>query len=758
MKKFFLLSSWLLLCLVLLSACSEPAELEVPVEPELLPIDDSALKSVDDQSYLSEVSFTPQEAQHFELVNEAVNLNQAELDKLAQNGFVVSDRLTWNRFIEAYAWIYWQDLPVLITTDSILHAVHQSYSDMLQSIENTILKPELESLLRATKAQVEADRQANADDGDRELAALYDEVALYLEVALALLNQNENQNQGESYSQAASPYVNLALSASGRSKLDLFGGEREIDFTLFKPRGHYATTPWLEDYFRAMTWLGQIDFRFVEVDALTNEAKLNLDAIAATAILHEAMERSEQRSKWAQVNGLLEVLVGRSDNMMLPDFERFLADAQLGSPSDVLAAEPAQILRKLSENDYGQQRITGQLISRHIDNQSPEPIERPVSFMLFGQRFVIDAYVMGNLVYDRLMVDGKPVERALPQALDVIYALGNDHAISHLSNELERYPYGGHLAALREKVDQLEPQFWDFAIYNQWLKLIRATNQPTIDETYPQAMRTAAWADKMLQTQLASWAQLRHDNLLYAKQSFTTSQVMCEYPAGYVEPYPEFYQALYDFAEAGKTALAQFDSSDFSSEYNIRSKEQASTYFDNVMAIAEQLKTLAEKELRLEEFTAEEEAFVKSIIVRQAKEVAGCGGPTFEDLWDGWYSNLFYDKDDNPAVIADIHTNPTNDPLSSLYPPRVLHVASGPVAPIFFIVDTDEGPTIYIGPAFTYFEIIEEGNETTSPTRLTDQEWRQRLDANAYPEVPEWTSSFRLPTEKKPRVLKWPKD
>jgi hypothetical protein len=96
--------------------------------------------------------------------------------------------------------------------------------------------------------------------------------------------------------------------------------------------------------------------------------------------------------------------------------------------------------------------------------------------------------------------------------------------------------------------------------------------------------------------------------------------------------------------------------------------------------------------------------------------------------------------------------------MSSLYPPRVLHVASGPVAPIFFIVDTDEGPTIYVGPAFTYFEIIEEGSQSRSPTRLTDEEWRTRLRDNPYPEVPEWSSSFRLPTENQPILLTLPRD
>ena len=42
-------------------------------------------------------------------------------------------------------------------------------------------------------------------------------------------------------------------------EIELFGKDRTIDFTLFKPRGHYAPLPALRQYFRAMMWLGKID-------------------------------------------------------------------------------------------------------------------------------------------------------------------------------------------------------------------------------------------------------------------------------------------------------------------------------------------------------------------------------------------------------------------------------------------------------------------------------------------------------------------
>ncbi|MFN8492121.1 MAG: DUF3160 domain-containing protein [Caldilineaceae bacterium] len=751
MRKIISLSIVLALVVTaVLSACSaqETTPPSTPFsEPAIQPRADARLDADQARPYLAQVSFTLPQTKYVDLVDKAIGLHADEKARLARQGFVVSDRLTWQRFIEAYAWIYWKDLPVLVTTDSLFQTVHQSYDDLLKNLELAILSPQMNILLGGTQQQV---RSAQAANQNQALAPLYADVDTYLAVALALLNQQPGNSND------AKAYVDLAVGANSVTDVELFGNKRTIDFTLFKPRGHYAEDARLQGYFRALSWLAQIDFRFVEFDMRTSQPILNQPSIAAAVILRNALDAAEQRTLWSQINQLFEVLVGRSDNMILPDFDRFLRDAQLADPAAILQADQAKLLTQLTTNDYGQQRITGQIIYRHIANTSPQPIPRPVSFLLLGQRFSIDAYVMGQLVYDRLQKDGKPVERALPAPLDVMYALGNDRAATHLTTELATYHYAGDLAALRQRVDALDPAFWQAPIYNEWLGMIRALNPPTTDKPYPQAMRTEAWADKILQTQLAAWAQLRHDNLLYVKQSFSTVQVTCSYPAGYVEPYPAFYGALHDYAQRSHAALTQVDVSHLA-ESATTVQRNALQYFERVMAIAERLRTLAEKELRLENFTPEEEAFLKSIMVQQkGADFAGCGGPRFEDQWDGWYANLFYGKDENPAIIADVHTNPTNDPTSKLYPPRVLHVASGPVAPLFFIVDTDEGPALYVGPAFSYFEVVTTGSETEPPARLTDEEWRQRLQDNPYPTAPLWTSSFRLPAPQPPQSLALP--
>ena len=117
--------------------------------------------------------------------------------------------------------------------------------------------------------------------------------------------------------------------------------------------------------------------------------------------------------------------------------------------------------------------------------------------------------------------------------------------------------------------------------------------------------------------------------------------------------------------------------------------------------------------------------------------------------YDGWYPDLFFEEEKSPALVADVHT----DPGDIFRPANVLHAATGPVAAIIFIADTDEGPSMYVGPAFTYYEFVEEGRV---PVRLTNESWNNRLSSSSYPEAPAWTGSFRLPVAIPPEHLEPP--
>lgn len=710
-----------ILLIIVLVACDAPTNLPpTPDLPSVQPLENVTL--ADNTEYVSPA--LDGALQYADLIDGALNLTAAEQALLDANGFLVTDRVQWNRFVEAYAWIYWQDLPVIITTDSILHGVHQSYVNMLQELEMGLLQPQLNFFLDDMVTSV-SDAAKKNDDPD--LTPLYNDLLIYFTTAQQLLSGSNG-----------SEFVRMAKSADSHKDITLFGVERTVDFTLFKPRGHYTQSEKFEQYFRAMQWLAQIDFRFVTYDPVTSEPTVHPEALATAHLLLDNLD-AIQRNRWNQIDGVLQMLVGQSDNMVLSDFERLLADASIADAKSALAVDTAELLKLLNADNYGQQRITGQIIYRDNANQSETPIPRPVSFMLLGQRFALDSFVFSNLVFDNMMTtEGRPIKRALPDPLDVAYALGNDRAITHLQAEIDEYGYEGHLAAQRAIVDGMADQFWQAPFYNQWLNMIRALNQP-ISAEYPATMQTSAYADKTLQTQLASWAQLRHDNILYVKQSFT-SQVACEYPAAYVEPRPAFYFALYELAANSHDAIVALTGA------NDNTVQRFSAYFNNLADIAQTLQMISEKQLADQPLTQAETDFLKSVVKRQEGEFAGCAGPEFEDIWDGWYMHLIYGNDDNPALIADVHTNP-NDQDAALSPPRVLHSATGYPVPILFT----DGETLYVGPAFSYYETLGMGNP---PQRYTDEEWRDLLATQ--PPAPEWTQSFRVPANGKPQVLTLP--
>ena len=159
----------------------------------------------------------------------------------------------------------------------------------------------------------------------------------------------------------------------------------------------------------------------------------------------------------------------------------------------------------------------------------------------------------------------------LPSSLDVLFALGNNAASDLLKPELEHYKYSLNLSGLRYLIDGYDNEFWEQSFYNRWLNTIKTLNAPTIGERekYPEFMKTAAWWQQKMNTQLASWAQLRHDNLLYAKQSYSGS-FGCSNPDAFLEPMPEFYKVLSDLSKFTIKKLENFlltDSGQNSNDY-----------------------------------------------------------------------------------------------------------------------------------------------------------------------------------------------
>jgi hypothetical protein len=645
----------------------------------------------------------------------AVALTPAELSTLGAHGFVISDRNRYPHFALGYKTIYSQDLPVFISADSILQAVHQSYEAILTGIELSALQPELQALL--TDMRQRLPKLAGAD------AATRADVDVFLAVALGLLQDSPAGAVAGGADDTIATLINGAKAASGETNIELFGVKRDVDFSQFEPRGHYAGIPTLAQYFRAMMWLGRIDFPMLWTDPETGERVLIRRSVAAAFALRALLDEPSL-ARWRDIDQVLRAMVGEPDSMSPPDVDRLKADLGV-TGNDVSGVSSAALARALVAGAYGEQKILSQIV---LQNQHQKTWPLDATFLFMGQRYVFDAHVMSNVVYDRVVNDDPNKVRMMPSPLDVAYAaLGNDQAVGLLAPELDAHPYAPALERMRLLGDQHGDAFWQANVYNAWVAALRALSPAgDLDRAVPAVAGTEAWGRRVLSTQLASWAELRHDTILYAKQSYTGGAV-CSFPDAYVEPRPAFFAALEKLAAAGAAMATRLppQSSAFVAM-------DPGPYFQRLGQVATLLRQIAEAELAGTPLSADQLAFINRAV---SVKPFGCGGTRVE----GWYADLFFSIDDaskSDPTIADVHTQPTD--FLGNFVGRVLHAGTGFPRLMVMTVDGCGGPRAYAGVVSAYHELVTENLE-----RLTDWDWSRRVGAtDGRPDEVPWMSDL----------------
>jgi hypothetical protein len=435
----------------------------------------------------------------------------------------------------------------------------------------------------------------------------------------------------------------------------------------------------------------------------------------------------------------------------------------------------------------GMQQITS---GYYFSPFSAEQCKLPWSFTVMGQRFVVDSWAFQKCVVDQIIwdEDGIPdawdkVMRRVPSALDIAFSvLGNSQTVPIIADRISRtnltfadgrpfwrdgLRYQHNLAAVRNVIDSQTPAAWTNSIFNHWLACLRELSVPTTDPQYAESMRTRAWAMKTVNTQLASWTQLRHNTVLYAKQSYTAI-VLCAYPDGYVEPRPGFWSRMREMALATKEVLATLPTNGvFTYTHLIQDPPQVinvsvdgATMYSNRLAVMDQflnttdtLRAISEKELARTPLSASESLFLQRLV-----EFDYTGARTYT----GWYPALFYKPGseyippqyippdqattgDNEgsdywdALVTDVHTDPPD--ILTPDPGSILHQGVGNVQLLMIAVDCGPGDVaVYAGPVLSHYEF-----ELGPTTRMTDSQWKTEVRAGNLPPQPEWTRGYLVP-------------
>jgi len=350
-----------------------------------------------------------------------------------------------------------------------------------------------------------------------------------------------------------------------------------------------------------------------------------------------------------------------------------------------------------------------------------ETLDKTKGMRLMGQRFIPDSYMFQQLVFpavDPFTGTGKPFTmeytdggpaRVFPRGLDVMTVLGSDRALEILENEgdTEYEHYYEQLSMLQENFSSLNITEWNRNLYFSWIYTLRSLLKE-YNSSYPTFMNTTAWQDKGLQTALASWSELRHDTILYGKQSYTpikaTSVEPPEKPVvGYVEPVPEFYLRIHALTKMTRDGLADLNVLNDTETDRLQSLE----------IILERLINISKKELENKELTDSDYEFIRNF------------GENLDSIVTG-----VKDKGKETTIIADVHTDTNTG--------QVLEEGVGYVDLILVAYMTPNGNIIVgAGPVLSYYEF-----KHPMDNRLTDEQWTDMLQGGQTPDRPDWVISF----------------
>jgi hypothetical protein len=676
-------------------------------------------------------------------------LNEKELAVLKDAGFAVSERMGSHSFTDLYYRIYVRDLPVFVSSDSMLHAWHRYFDRMLEDMENHYFRPMFQQMVRDMTAQIPAAQKAY---GDGPLAAALTDVDFFLAVAGNLLQPGGARSRLDQQER-----VEQALAACDSQRMlanyPLFGRPRDIDFSQFKPRGRYDQSEESKHYFRGVMWLGRIDFRIAGSDS----AEQDIRELSGAIVLHDLLQRARAQERWHQIDRALLQLVGKADSLNFSQLGVVLGDAGIDDAAKVTPQALADLRTRILDSKIGEQHIRGEWF--RVNPSDARPFVLPRTFAFMGQRFILDSWALSKIVYDDIVwaeFDPKrgeevtrKVQRRIPSCADVAFAVfGNDHLVPVLTQRMKNQagrefrdglPYQHNLTAVRNVIDRLPADTWTESFYADWLGCLRELSRPTTGEVYPEAMRTPAWSLKACNTQLGSWTQLRHDTILYAKPSYTSGE-SCEYPAGFVEPVPHFWKRYEAMIQRTRTAVDQLVFPNIYGENSGKNLKAAYVaHLDSFVKASSSLRAIAEKEVAQQELTKEETTFLKEVVVLRGE----CGGPSI----NGWYPNLFSHRSKLPhkddahrwlALVTDVHTDPPAVTVPD--PGCVIHQAVGNVDALVIAVDNGKERMVYVGPVFSHYEF-----EAPNAVRRTNGEWHDTLRSGKQPPRPEWTSSFVVP-------------
>nr|WP_319490018.1 DUF3160 domain-containing protein [uncultured Caproiciproducens sp.] len=620
---------------------------------------------------------------------------------LSQNAFVVAPS-TEEQLFYLYEKNSYLEIPSFITADSVLQVYHIFYDYSLRNLESTSLIQSVEEL---TDSMLKKSIQiySGVKNSAVKSAALKN-IAYFGTAALGLKKTLPADIPAEAKTLAEKEY-SLIQAQSGFASSAIF--PFQLDYSQFKPRGHYTRSDDFKRYFIAMAWYGQAPFPlYKDKSQHVRNVEQTLQALLVTYALFMKKDGTQDITNWEKIYEPTSFYVGSSDDLTIYDYQNLLQGVYGGQPNLEQLDDSSQLNVLYKE---AEKLPEPKIVAKYTDVTTPVGKQ----LRLMGQRYLPDSEMLQELV--------EPIQRPIPSGLDVMGILGSDRAyaiqLSKKENQWEGYP--GQFAKVKEQFSKLSENKWRSNLYYGWLWTLKGLTQP-YGNGYPSFMTNQAWTDKSLNTSLGSWSELRHDTILYGKQS-GAEKGGGEEPKvlGYVEPVVEVYDRLLWLTEYSRQNLVARGLLTGDDNTGIKASVE---YFENLLKF---LRDCSVKELKGQTLTDDEYERIYDYGENMEEMTASLASDGLR-----WFE-IQSETDKNMALIADFHTVAPNRYDNGGY----LEAGVGPAHEIYVVVPINGKLYLTRGAVFSYYEF-------ESGSRLTDEEWQTMLKSSKTPAQPSWTSSF----------------
>ncbi|PVX24929.1 MAG: hypothetical protein CW716_09055, partial [Candidatus Bathyarchaeum sp.] len=328
-------------------------------------------------------SFDLSQAAYYDEVKSALSITPEQEAMLEKYGFVIVELLNDSdplegifnpalRFEDFYYYkVYHNDLPVFVTTDSILHLFHVVFDCSLKLIEKQNLYPMALDVAQYAYQTSLNDYNSIPHDGAIQYWATRNST-IYFAVALSLLT-GETANVPTELSADLNFFLDN-IYAEETEFVDAVGWSIpeppfditiKYDFTQFTVRGHYLGDTQLERYFRALMWFGRCPVFVPRNDEHYDWIVMHFDDASMVYMRDILKANSTNYEKWNLLYDVTNALVGESDSINPLTLDTALQNAFGNSTyyfSHVAAEGGLMALREeLGKPEYAQQ-ILGQAV------------------------------------------------------------------------------------------------------------------------------------------------------------------------------------------------------------------------------------------------------------------------------------------------------------------------------------------------------------------------------------------------------------